>query len=610
MRHLAAKPASSSLPDSVPLERQPLNRLRTPLSSPAASPASSPRLRPQAGVPMLPMAQAKSLSDAAAMAGAHRAAAWVSGVSPREGSPRGHVVSPRSTLGQVSPRSPSSPRATSTTAGEPDLQEELVSTHSSTEPILVPNQRRRRSSSSSRSPSTSPHPSVPLLDLGEATGGSAPEHGSSHSPQRSISSFDKLTSSSKRRLGVARLRDVITPRGIPKHKPWKRPESKTEVVEKSWRLVCGDNEEHQAKARLELLVPDVALVGLDDFRLDLADIKFGKVLGKGSFGTVQAGALNGQAVAVKKFVELPENEQRAFRREVRLMARLHHPNLLSLIGYSVKPFAIVTRVMPQGDLFSFLKSYKEEVPWYFRVRVAIDVAAGMEFLHSVRPPVLHGDLKSPNVLLARVSAELDEDFDENPVAKVADFGTSKVLYNAKIRQATERRDVHAPGWLAPEIIASEAYDERADVYSMGIILWELLSPGEFPFGEYKFPFQYRLEAAIKDGLRPTIAVQYSAVEELADASLAARRAALTKDPTASPRLAREEANRPFSPRALDMAVAELSPLEKLHYEVIRLTKESWAAESTLRPTFSQIKCRLRRRLAEYVAAVRSVDLTA
>jgi serine/threonine protein kinase len=99
-------------------------------------------------------------------------------------------------------------------------------------------------------------------------------------------------------------------------------------------------------------------------------------------------------------------------------------------------------------------------PWELVKRVACGAARGMAYLHSGNPPVLHRDLKSANILL-----------DESYTAKVCDFGLSRL----KAQERSMTGNCGTVQWMAPEVLANMSYNEKADVYSYGIIVWELLS---------------------------------------------------------------------------------------------------------------------------------------
>jgi serine/threonine protein kinase len=152
----------------------------------------------------------------------------------------------------------------------------------------------------------------------------------------------------------------------------------------------------------------------------------------------------------------------------------------------------------EEQLFCEQRTLDEKViSWRLRYKVSLDIAKGIRHLHSIVPPVVHRDLRSPNVFLVNLMT-LDP---EAPVcAKVADFGLS--------RQASPNLNQMLPTWkwLAPEVIDanSSGYDQRADVYSFGVVLWELATNMDSPFGEFKDQVPVIKQRIIQEGLRPTI----------------------------------------------------------------------------------------------------------
>lgn len=138
-----------------------------------------------------------------------------------------------------------------------------------------------------------------------------------------------------------------------------------------------------------------------------------------------------------------------------------------------------------------------DIGWPLRLKIALDIALGMNYLHSATPPFIHRDLKSPNILL------LSTDFRSEQCAKVGDFGLSSRMYVPSYQEKSITRDVGNPTWLAPEIIREEEFDVSSDVYSYGIILGELLVR-KHPYSEYQTQFMFELEDLIKRGKRPSI----------------------------------------------------------------------------------------------------------
>ena len=137
------------------------------------------------------------------------------------------------------------------------------------------------------------------------------------------------------------------------------------------------------------------------------------------------------------------------------MEALRHPNIVMFLGACTKPpnFAIVLEYCEGGTLWSVLQK-NGELPWEERRNFALDTAKGMNYLHDRPTPILHRDLKSLNLL-----------FDENRRMKLADFGWTKGLQNYMTGK------IGTYQWMAPEVVSSHQYTEKADVFSFGIILW-------------------------------------------------------------------------------------------------------------------------------------------
>jgi serine/threonine protein kinase/GTPase SAR1 family protein len=287
--------------------------------------------------------------------------------------------------------------------------------------------------------------------------------------------------------------------------------SKEECLESSAHgshyLQCQADPEDNHLVTMETIAPDIAMSDFEGKRIDLdREVVIGKELGQGAYGTVHLGVYNKEQVAIKKLITEGKPEEQArdiyneFRKEVWIMSGLQHPCIVNLKGYSLSPcLAMVMELIPHGDLYKYLNSEKTgKISWAMRLRIAWDVAKGMAFLHATDPPLLHRDMKSPNILMASLDPTAEV------VSKVADFGLTGHVYAGNMAaQKARDRDVANPVWLAPEIIREEAYATAADVYPFGIILWELFAQAH-PFDEFKFEFMTELERAIKDGKRPTI----------------------------------------------------------------------------------------------------------
>ncbi|KAG7606673.1 Protein kinase domain [Arabidopsis thaliana x Arabidopsis arenosa] len=192
-------------------------------------------------------------------------------------------------------------------------------------------------------------------------------------------------------------------------------------------------------------------------------------LGKGGFGKVYHGTVNGsEQVAVKVLSQSSTQGDKEFKAEVDLLLRVHHTNLVSLVGYCYEGdhLALIYEFLPNGDLKQHLsgKGGKSIINWSIRLRIALEAALGLEYLHiGCKPPMVHRDVKTANILL-----------DENFKAKLADFGLSR-----SFQGGCESQELTViagtPGYLDPEYYRTNRLAEKSDVYSFGIVLLEMIT---------------------------------------------------------------------------------------------------------------------------------------
>nr|XP_019070734.1 probable serine/threonine-protein kinase DDB_G0278509 isoform X2 [Solanum lycopersicum] len=195
------------------------------------------------------------------------------------------------------------------------------------------------------------------------------------------------------------------------------------------------------------------------------DISLSEDIGQGAFGVVYHGIWKGSDVAVKVFFgnQCGDTTLLDYKKEIDIMKRLRHPNVLLFMGAvsSQEKLAIITEYMPRGSLFKALHRNNPPLDLKRRLRMALDVARGMCYLHRRNPPIVHRDLKSSNLLV-----------DKSWTVKVGDFGLSK-LKHATFLTANSGRGT--PQWMAPEVLRNEPSTEKSDVFSFGVILWELMT---------------------------------------------------------------------------------------------------------------------------------------
>ncbi|KAL9415536.1 hypothetical protein AB3S75_043764 [Citrus x aurantiifolia] len=228
--------------------------------------------------------------------------------------------------------------------------------------------------------------------------------------------------------------------------------------------------------------------GTDVWEIDPKHLKFGSKVASGSYGDLYRGTYCSQDVAIKvlKPERINSDMRKEFAQEVFIMRKVRHKNVVQFIGACTKPpsLCIVTEFMSGGSVYDYLHKLKGVFKLPSLLKVAIDVSKGMNYLHQNN--IIHRDLKAANLLM-----------DENEVVKVADFGVARVKAQSGVMTA----ETGTYRWMAPEVIEHKPYDHKADVFSFGIVLWELLT-GKLPY-EYLTPLQAAV-GVVQKGLRPTI----------------------------------------------------------------------------------------------------------
>ncbi|XP_039029044.1 probable serine/threonine-protein kinase SIS8 isoform X2 [Hibiscus syriacus] len=245
---------------------------------------------------------------------------------------------------------------------------------------------------------------------------------------------------------------------------------------------------------------DVALEDIADCEIPWEEIMLGERIGLGSYGEVHRGEWHGTEVAVKKFLDQDISGEllEEFKSEVLIMKKIRHPNVVLFMGAVTRPpnLSIVTEFLHRGSLYRLLHRPNNQLDERRRLRMALDAARGMNYLHNCTPMIVHRDLKSPNLLV-----------DKNWVVKVCDFGLSRMKHSTYL---SSRSTAGTAEWMAPEVLRNEPSNEKCDVYSFGVILWELSTLRQ-PWGGMNpmqvvgaVGFQHR-RLDIPDDMDPTIA---------------------------------------------------------------------------------------------------------
>ncbi|XP_010251265.1 PREDICTED: serine/threonine-protein kinase HT1-like [Nelumbo nucifera] len=207
--------------------------------------------------------------------------------------------------------------------------------------------------------------------------------------------------------------------------------------------------------------------GEEEWSADLSQLFIGIKFATGRHSRIYRGIYKQMDVAIKLISQPEEDESLAtlleqqFTSEVALLFRLRHPNIVTFVGACKKPpvFCIITEYLAGGSLRKYLHQQEPySVPIDLVLKLALDIARGMHYLHS--KGIIHRDLKSENLLLG-----------EDMCVKVADFGISCLesqCGSGKGFTGTYR-------WMAPEMIKEKKHTKKVDVYSFGMVLWELLT---------------------------------------------------------------------------------------------------------------------------------------
>ncbi|KAM0895653.1 hypothetical protein ACQ4PT_023702 [Festuca glaucescens] len=207
--------------------------------------------------------------------------------------------------------------------------------------------------------------------------------------------------------------------------------------------------------------------------LDKFTNKFERFIGQGGFGLVYYGRLEDNSeVAVKMRSESATRGLEEFLAEVHSLTKVHHRNLVSLVGYCLENdhLALVYEYMSRGNLCDHLRGkYGDEtLDWAIRVRVVLEAAQGLDYLHKgCSLPIVHRDVKTSNILLG-----------QNLRAKLADFGLSKT-YLSETQTHISTNAAGSAGYFDPEYYHTGRLTESSDVYSFGIVLLEIAT-GEPP----------------------------------------------------------------------------------------------------------------------------------
>ncbi|KAD7117284.1 hypothetical protein E3N88_04552 [Mikania micrantha] len=205
------------------------------------------------------------------------------------------------------------------------------------------------------------------------------------------------------------------------------------------------------------------LLPYQEWNIDFSELTVGTRVGIGFFGEVFRGIWNGTEVAIKVFLEqdLTAENMEDFCNEISILSRLRHPNVILFLGACTRPprLSMITEYMEMGSLYYLihLSGQKKKLSWRRRLKMLRDICRGLMCIHRMK--IAHRDIKSANCLV-----------NKHWTVKICDFGLSRMMTESPMKDTSS---AGTPEWMAPELIRNEPFTEKCDIFSLGVIMWEL-----------------------------------------------------------------------------------------------------------------------------------------
>eukprot|EP00211_Chloroparvula_japonica_P016886 CAMPEP_0119136484 /NCGR_PEP_ID=MMETSP1310-20130426/21507_1 /TAXON_ID=464262 /ORGANISM="Genus nov. species nov., Strain RCC2339" /LENGTH=284 /DNA_ID=CAMNT_0007127473 /DNA_START=36 /DNA_END=887 /DNA_ORIENTATION=+ len=226
---------------------------------------------------------------------------------------------------------------------------------------------------------------------------------------------------------------------------------------------------------------DDGLLEIEDYQIEYSDLAVEKEIDSGCFGAVYKGSYCGTPVAIKAIFDCSNSVvKKLIKREIAALKNMRHPNIVQFMGCSLHNGGvyIVTEFVEGGNLWSRLKDRTKPMPWSTRIKYSLDVCQAIFYLH--KRGFVHRDLKSKNLLFDMQSNRL----------KLCDFGFARTSGRGDDKYMTK---TGTGLWMAPEVVLDMPYSEKADIFSFGIIILEVITRKKPPPRVPKDNFGFNVE---------------------------------------------------------------------------------------------------------------------
>lgn len=235
-------------------------------------------------------------------------------------------------------------------------------------------------------------------------------------------------------------------------------------------------------------------MNVQDYNIDKSevDVNFKKILGLGTFSTIYEATWRGLKVAVKYFnKDCPEQFKIHLKKEIIILIKLHHPNILQILGVVDEPFMIILELMNESLHTYIVNNNKKCIPSIFsrfkKIHYIKQLCLSIAYIHARKPErIIHRDLKPSNILI------------KNDILKLSDFGISKIipyLSNNDLASLTFTKNVGTFLYMAPEIMVGDKFTEytvKSDIWSLGLIIYEIFENRKWAYdGDFQSIDEFR-----------------------------------------------------------------------------------------------------------------------